>query len=193
MSYLLSRMSPADIVAVGLENLPAHITSSNKFVTAVREYRCTDFKGLFSSNVYTSFEVGKSCSDYGEQLDMVAKFARKCFMSLKGNLDCSYIKLNEKCSNCEYMGYDCESLVCFHLLWDMDSTQKATADVHEFLEENSSQDEFMSSDLFTLGFGGLHICKALINPARNAVLTYHGSMVKTLVCTFSVLTSYIQV
>ena len=42
------------------------------------------------------------------------------------------------------------------------------------LDEYSSEDEFMRSDLLSLGFGGLHICKALINPLRNCILSYNG-------------------
>ena len=38
-------LSTADIESIGLDNLANHISSENGFLTAVREYRSTDFGG----------------------------------------------------------------------------------------------------------------------------------------------------
>ena len=168
-------MTAADILSIGLENLASYIATENNFLTAVREYRCTDLGGYFCSNVYTSFEAGKlSHLECEKSLEEVSRFAWRCHSCLENNKECRYRLVNEKCTHCQLTGEDCVSLLPFHNLWDMDSIQKKAVNSIEGLDLTSSEQEFMRADKMTFGFGGLHICKALINPARNCILSYKG-------------------
>ena len=50
------KVSASDICNIGFKNFGKYIADENSFVTSVREYRLTDFKGKLCSNLYTSFE-----------------------------------------------------------------------------------------------------------------------------------------
>lgn len=146
------------------------------FITSVREYRVIDLKGLMCSNVYTSFVSGclksNSCMKY---LKNVSELSRSCEYCLKNSLKCSYKMLDEKCGSCKENGQHCRSVIIFHVLWDMGSSQVKSA--HEWLLKLDSENidlEFLSADKITIGFGMLHILKAIINKTRNYSLSYQG-------------------
>ena len=168
-------MSVAEIQSIGLQNLAKHISEQNGFLTSVREFRGSDFGGLCCSNIYTSLEAGsvktKACKD---ELMAVLKLLRKCQFCLENNKTCIYENLNEQCQPCRDSNVTCQSLSPFHVLWDMAEVQRGAAAQLSTITSSSSSAEFMSASTFTLGFGGLHIAKALINPSRNCVLTFKG-------------------
>ena len=56
----------------------------------------------------------------------------------------------------------------------MAGTQRGTAEQLSLINLSSSSSDFIDSSKFTVGFGGLHIAKVLINPSRNCVLTFKG-------------------
>ena len=62
-------------------------------------------------------------------------------------------------------------MVVFHVLWDMASAHKKTANEMNKIDEVSTDSEFMDSNLFSIGFNGLHLAKAIVNSLRNHVLS----------------------
>ena len=62
-------------------------------------------------------------------------------------------------------------MVVFHVLWDMASAHKKTANEMNKIDEVSTDSEFMDSNLFSIGFGGLHLAKVIVNSLRNHVLS----------------------
>ena len=61
-----------------------------------------------------------------------------------------------------------------NVLWDMGSAHKSTAKSIIKIETTSTDDEFVGSNLFGVAFGGLHLCKAIINSTRCYSLTNEG-------------------
>ena len=172
---LENKMTADEIKAVGYDNLCNHIAKNNKFLVSVREYRATDFKSIVCSNIFTQFLshdfTGEKCI---AELKRCVKFAKSCRMCLLEKVDCVYKRLDEPCSNCAQQRVPCVSLVVLHVLWDMGSGHKRAAKLYYHLEEDSTIDEFMSTDMFTIGFGGLHLGKSLVCTSRNYVLSYKG-------------------
>ena len=178
--YGLKRpMSATDIQKIGLKNLPKYIATENSFLTSVREYRATDFGGLCCANIFTSHEAGSmDTEECMEALEVVMKMIRKCRYCLENNRECGYTKLDEQCQPCKDNDVVCVSLIPLHVLWDMAETQRGTGTSEQMssslIKSTSSASDYMDASKFTISFGGLHICKALINPARNCVLTFNG-------------------
>ena len=165
-----------DIKRIGLQNFAKYITEENNYLIAVREYRVIDFGGIFCSNVFTSFDSHPLRSEECKQdLRKVIEYADSCSNCLHMNKTCEIIKINEPCSNCYIEGTRCESLVVFHVLWDMGSSHKKTKTEHvDGLELTSSLSDMLSPAKYTIGFGGLHLAKALVNSARNHVMQFDG-------------------
>lgn len=168
-------MTIDDLKRVGLENLADHIASGNPFVVSVREYRITDMDGDMNTNVYTSFEAGTMEHETCKlQLMKVVEYARTCKFCLKKGLKCYYENIDKQCANCEIEGCVCVSFVVFHALWDMGSFHKKTALITETINCNSPLSDLLSPKMFTIGFGGLHLAKAITNAMRNHILTHEG-------------------
>ena len=168
-------MTAEEIRSIGLENLSQHIASKNPFLSGTREYRCRDFAGLFCSNSYTFFEAGSyNGEECKAELLKVLALVRRCTECAKNDIECSYATLDVRCEYCNRFDHVCESLVPFHVLWDMEGAQVAAKEMIFTIDENSGESTLRKSDVFTIGFGGLHLCKNLINPGRNCVLTFDG-------------------
>ena len=173
---LKNTLTEDDIERIGLVNLPKHIAEENGFIADVREYHLTDFSGVYVSNVYSSFE--SVCMTYEtclKSLSLVSKLARQCVECLYVDGACAFTKLNEKCSNCVAKGCECIGMITFHNLWDMAPFQKkANKQCKTKITSISTQADFLNPELTTIGYGGLHMCKALVNCFRNNVLTLDG-------------------
>ena len=168
-------LSALEVSEITLTKFPEYIGEKNGFITSVREYRLTDFAGIFCSNVYTSFE--SACLDSTEcakALKKVANLSKSCQFCIRKGLECHYSAINAKCGSCAINGVPCVSLVVFHVLWDMGSAHKKTDKDFYTIDSESTPVEMMSSELFTIGFGGLHLAKAIVNTSRNHVLTFNG-------------------
>ena len=172
---LVQKMAYVDIERVGLDNLCKYIADQNNFIVSVREHRATDFRSYVCSNVSTMFLSrdlpGEECVKH---LKSSIKFANSCRMCLLDGISCTYNRLDEPCSNCKEQCVPCVSLVVLHVLWDMGSGHKKADKLLYHLTEESSIEEIMSTDIFTVGFGGLHLGKAFVCTARNYVLSFNG-------------------
>ena len=136
-------LSTADIESIGLDNLANHISSENGFLTAVREYRTTDFGGLCCGNIFASHEAGvMSTEEFKKALENVMNLIRKCRTCIERNKDCRYKNLNEQCEACKENGEICVSLSQFHFLWDMAGTQRGTAE-QSLINPSSSSSDFI--------------------------------------------------
>ena len=62
----------------------------------------------------------------------------------------------------------------FPCIWDMGSAHKKTEHLHSQIDLLSTPSEMVSSHLFTIGFGGLHLAKAITNTMCNYILSYGG-------------------
>ena len=170
---LSERMSASDIRAIGLKNLAKHISTKNPFNIAVREYRVHDFAGIFSSNVYTSFESHALTGDETRTvLDPVIDYATSCQNCLFLKQKCEYDRIDEQCKRCKSSGLVCVCMIVFHVLWDMGTGQKKMEKEHASLEVVSTDNEMMCRRTYTVGFGGLHVAKALVNTTRNWVVQF---------------------
>ena len=66
-------------------------------------------------------------------------------------------------------------MAVFHVTWDMGSGHKKTSKESSFcLDSNSPPEIMMSSKHYTIGFDGLHICKAFVNIIRNCNIQHDG-------------------
>ena len=152
-----------------------YIADDNGFVTSVCEYRLTDLKGKFCSNVYTSFEGGSFTSDMCQtSLFNVVDLAMKCLRCLMNGDKCVYETLDARCGKCEVHGHHCVSIAVFHVLWDMAPAHKKTCCVCTKTDLLSDESDYKKSKMFTIGFGGLHLAKSPVNILRNHVMTYDG-------------------
>ena len=172
---LEEKMSADDIRQLGINNLATHIASNNKMVKGVREYRATDFRNIFCSNVLTEFVshelTGEECT---ERLKEGIKFANSCYKCLMEHVECKYEKIDEKCTYCAENRFRCISLIVLHVLWDMGSGHKKADSDWYHLSEDSPEAEMLSTQMVTIGFGGLHLCKAFVCASRNHVLNFNG-------------------
>ena len=173
---LKMKMTAADVRKVGLENMKTYIVKENPFVIAVREYRLTDFAGIFCSNSLTSFEThALNATECTEDLNDMIAFASRCEACLKLGLECTRDRIDQPCESCASSGACCKSLAVFHVTWDMGSGHKKTSEESSFcLDVNSDTELMMSPKYYTIGFGGLHICKALVNILRNYNIQHNG-------------------
>ena len=173
---LREKMSPADIRRIGLKELPTYICKNNPFIIAVREYRLTDFSGIFCSNSMTSFEWHVLTSvECIEQMDDLVAFAIQCEHCLKFDKVCKYDRIDQPCDECISSGECCVSLVVFHINWDMGSSHKKTVKENPSCLNGSNDIEKMMNPMcYTIGFGGLHLCKAFVNSIRNHVVQHNG-------------------
>ena len=173
---LKEKLSAADIRNVGLDKFASYLSQENSFVTSVREYRLIDFNGLMCSNAFTSYVSGSlKSNDCIKSLNMVSKLANQCEHCLRNSMTCSYELLNEKCDGCRSSGSPCVSINVFHVLWDMGSSQvKSAAECVERLTKETVGHDHLRSDRFTVGFGMLHILKAITNKLRNYCLSLNG-------------------
>ena len=173
---LKDKITAEEIRKIGLANVPEYISKQNPFITSVREYRVIDMKGLLCSNAYTSFVSGcLKSSACIEHLQHVSELARSCEYCLRNSLKCRYETLDEKCSSCEENGQHCRSAVVFHVLWDMGSSQvKSAKEMPLKLDSGNIELDFLRADKLNIGFGMLHILKAIINKTRNYSLSYQG-------------------
>ena len=175
---LRKKMTAADIRKIGIQNLGTHISKENPFVVAVRECRLTDFSGIFCSNSMTSFEThALTASECTEQLDDMVAFAIRCERCLKlgEDTECKYERIDVPCEKCNKDGVTCKSLVVFHVTWDMGSGHKKTVKENpSCLDASSDIEQMMSPKYYTIGFGGLHLCKAFVNIIRNYVIQHNG-------------------
>ena len=127
------------------------------------------------SNTFTSFECGAMVAETCyKQLSDVVKIANSCLSCLTNNTDCKYTTLDKPCSNCFSLGILCVSMVVVHILWDMGSSHKRCKTISPQIELSSPNSDFLNPHLFTIGFGGLHLAKAVTNAFRNHVLTFQG-------------------
>ena len=173
---LKKKLSASQIKDIRLVNLPEYIAKENPFVTYAREYRLIDLEGLMCSNVYTSFGAGTlksgACTD---NLRKVTKLANSCEFCLRYSMKCTYEMLDAKCEGCIAKGLPCRRLVVFHVLWDMGSSQvKSAKELPEKLDSSNIALDFLRTDRYTVGFGMLHILKAITNKTRNYVLSLNG-------------------
>ena len=172
---LLKKMTCADIERIGLDSFCKYITEQNNFVVSVREYRATDYRSYVCSNLSTMFLSrdlnGEECLQH---LKKSIKFANSCRMCLLDGVSCLYDRLDEPCSNCRQQCVPCISLAVLHVLWDMAPGHKKADKLLYHLSEESSFEEIMSTSMFTIGFGGLHLGKSFVCTARNYVLNYKG-------------------
>ena len=175
---LKKKMTAADIRKIGVENLGTHISKENPFVVAVRECRLTDFSGIFCSNSMTSFETHSlTASECTEQLDDMVAFAIRCERCLKlgEGTECKYERIDVPCEKCNKDGVTCKSLVVFHVTWDLGSGHiKSVKENPSCLDASSDIEQMMSPKYYTIGFGGLYLCKAFVNITRNYVIQHNG-------------------
>ena len=54
------------------------------------------------------------------------------------------------------------------------SHKRATNENANLLDSDCSEDDMMSPRKYTVGFGGFHLAKALVNMMRNYVLQFDG-------------------
>ena len=167
-------LTVADLKKIGLPNFAHHIATSNPYLTAVREYRLTDLKGCMSSNIYTSF-MSKALNEVDciDKLKEVANISKTCLSCLRSEKECSYTLFHQKCDNCQSGGHQCISMVVVNVLWDMGSAHKATAKHIDKIDLSSNLQQYSSSDLFSVGFGGLHLCKCVVNTLRCYSVSNH--------------------
>ena len=168
-------LSVDDIKKIGIDNVAQHIAHDNNFLTSVTEYRCTDLKGFMCSNAFTSFLSGTSDThECAKALQKVAKLMSRCWHCLLLDKDCEYNQLYNRCAHCEGKGVLCVSLVVFNVLWDMASIHKSAERVIETIDVESNQKLFTASNLYGISFGGLHLCKCVVNAARCFSMSYQG-------------------
>ena len=125
-------------------------------------------------------------------------FAITCKECIGENRDCVYDKLNEQCTHCSESGTKCSSLVVFHALWDMGSSHKKVGrgNFTSVLNLESDYELMMKPKSYTIGFGGLHLAKALVNSAINHVMQFDGEHfgidVSVPVCSLSVRLQFLK-
>ena len=168
-------LTPQQIHEIGLNNLANYIAEHNHFINAAREYRLTDLKGIFCSNVNTWFlsEVLKS-EQVIQHLKKVVQHSSTCLHCLLKDLTCDYQYIHEQCGECKKLGLECISMLVVVTLWDMGSSHKKAAIEMPSLDSKSEGRDLYRRDLFSFVFGGLHLCKACVNCSRNHVLTSSG-------------------
>ena len=172
---LTLKLTPSDISKISLVKFPDYIKTKAPFISNVREYRLTDLRGIFCSNVVTSFL--SRCLDSAEcakRLDDVKKLANACQNCLLHDLECRYKHVQEKCHSCTEKNIDCVSLLVVHVLWDMGSSHKKMAKEVRKIDSLSVDSEFTETMLCSIGFGGLHLLKAITNCLRNCSMTLDG-------------------
>ena len=170
---LSKKLNADDIKTLSLAKIGKFVATKAPFISSVREYRLTDLKGIHCSNVLTEFiSITVSSKHCTESLKSVIKFANSCDNCLKSEFDCYYDKLEEHCLHCAAAGFTCVSLNVFHVLWDMGSSHKKTSKEIDQITEISTDAEYGSSYLFSIGFGGLHLGKAITNTSRNFSLSH---------------------
>ena len=169
-------MTAEDVKKIGLKNLGKHIAQNNNFNIGVREYRLTDLAGLFCSNIRTTFFCKEMKSDEcTKALNEVVTNVKSCENCVRHYLCCEFERIDQPCANCIESGIKCLRLIVFHVNWDMGGSHKKTALESEAgLTENSSRSDMLSWEKYTIGFGGLHLCKALVNALRNHEISYGG-------------------
>ena len=142
---LKQTMDASDIRKVGLANFAKYISPQNPFNSSVMEFRLHDFAGLFSSNVYTSFESTSLKSHHiAEKVDYIVDYASTCQNCLFHNLQCEYDRIDQKCERCEENGDICVSLITPQVLWDMGTSQKKMEKDTQLLEKESTEREMLS-------------------------------------------------
>ena len=168
-------MSVADIQKIRLSELAKYISTHNNFVSSVREYRLTNFSGFMCTNIFTSFEAGSLVFEQcNEQLTNVVNYSKTFISCLQHNMVCVYATIDVQCIECIKNGNMCISMVVFHTLWDMGSSHKKTTNLRSQIDLSSCDSDFLSSTMFTIGFGGLHLAKACTNSMRNHILYVQG-------------------
>ena len=160
---------------IGLSNLAKYIAEKNHFINAAREYRLRDFKGIFCSNVSTWFlsEVLKS-EGVIKHLKKVVQQCSICLHCLLNDTCCDYEYIDEQCGECKKLGLECVSLFVVVTLYDMGSSHKKASIEMPSLDSMSEGRDLFRRDMFSFAFGGLHLCKAIVNCSRNHVLTHNG-------------------
>ena len=168
-------LSPQQIREIGLKNLASYIAEHDHFINAAREYRLTDLKGIFCSNVNTWFlsEVLKS-KGVIDHLKKVVHHSSTCLHCLLNCLTCDYQYIDEQCGECKKLGQECVSMFVVVTLWDMGSSHKKAAIEMPSLDSKSEGRDLFRRDSFSFIFGGLHLCKACVNCSRNHVLSFNG-------------------
>ena len=162
---LEEKMTAKDVIRVVLKNFGNYVAQEKNFVSAAREYHATDLAGIFCSNIYTAFESHCLKSDEClTEMDEMVVVAVSCESCLHSHLDCKYANISHRCDHCINADRDCISLVVFHVYFDMGSSQKKATDENpNLLDLDCSEEDMMSPRKYTVGFGGLHLAKALIN------------------------------
>ena len=176
---LVKKLHPDDIARIGYSNLGRYISSDAPFISSVREYRLIDLKGIFSSNVCTSFIAGSlESSECAERLDLVKKQASSCQSCLLANIPCNYGSpfLKDRCEACENKDITCISLAVFHVYFDMGGChKKMTREYPNKIDGLSTDTEYEMRDMVTIGFGSLHVGKAITNCSRNCSMALNGN------------------
>ena len=88
--------------------MASYISVTNPYISAVREYRLTDFKAKFCSNIFTSFEnaIGFNHEMVDKALLKVVKLAQRCFRCIiDGKDSCDFDTVDSRCTNCEVKGF----------------------------------------------------------------------------------------
>ena len=172
---LSEKLTAADIARIGFDRLADHIRTKAPFIACAREYRLTDMKGIFSSNIVTSFLGGSLLSKECEsRLEIVKKKANRCRECLYNDLPCQYTKVGDRCKECISRNTVCVSLLAFHVLWDMGSSHKKMSKDTQKIDEDSTEFDFAKANLLSIGFGGLHLAKCITNCLRNCSMTLQG-------------------
>ena len=172
---LEKKLTSEEIRKIGLNNFSAHIADKNNFIKTVRESRAIDLRDIVCSNAHTEF---LSCNLTGEQcFDRTKRgieFTNSCQQCLLDRVTCTMKKINESCQRCSGFNTTCVSLVVVQILWDMGSDQKKADNDYYHLDAKSSIEEMLSTEMVSIGFGGLHLGKSFVCTARNYVLLHNG-------------------
>lgn len=131
---------------------------------------CSNLSTIFLSHDFN----GEECI---EHLKKSIRFANSYCMCLLDGVSCLYDRLDEPCSNCMQKCVPCISLAALHVLWDMAPAHKKADKLLHQLSEESSIEEIMSTSMFTVGFGGLHLGNSFVCTARNYFLSYKGDQI----------------
>ena len=175
---LQKKLHPEDVVKIGYSQLADYISNKAPYVSSVREYRLIDFRGIFSSNICTSFIAGSLDSiECAERLDLVKKLSTSCQNCLLTNIPCNYVTpyVQSRCENCAEKDIVCISMVVFHVFWDMGGCHKKMAREFPKIDKLSTDTEYQMMMQCSIGFGGLHLAKAITNCSRNCSMTLNGN------------------